>query len=232
MYVFYSWVVTFTNFDAIFPSSPYYRDRYVETVGKNSTSYTPVGEKLFINCNRGKQSVLQERQLKVLRISFNFSRVARVNTKMPRTITFQTTLSSLPACLMRAFIFDLQNWSFTCLGLGRRIIVDVSRAQETLSSYGNGLQNNAFKSLINIHGIKGAAEWKSFCAKQLWIVSGITEHLKFYYSSGQNIVLTNSASKHGCPASSIKIRERSFFLAWSERKIWRKPKWGYRYNTI
>ena len=79
-------------------------------------------------------------------------------------------------------------------------ISDISRAQETLSNYGNGLQNNAFKSLINIHGIKGAAEWSSFRDNQLGRVSGITEHLQSYASSGQNVVITTSTSKRGRPA--------------------------------
>ena len=126
---------------------------------------------------------------------------------------------------MRVCNFNLHSWPFTCLGLGRRITVDVSVAQETLSNYGNGLQNNAFKSLVNIHGKNGAAEWSSFCAKQLGIVSGTKEHLKFYDSSGQNIVNTNSASKHGCPAGSSKSSKRSFFCVvrkenMKKTKIW------------
>ena len=130
--------LTFTNFDALFQFNPYYTDGNVKTRGKDSISYTPVGGKLFIICNRVKQSVLLERQLKSV----------------------------------KNFIQFVKNCP------GKSDINAISRAQETLSNYGNGLQNNAFKSLINIHGIKGAAEWSSFRDNQLGRVSGITEHLQ------------------------------------------------------
>ena len=95
---------------------------------------------------------------------------------------------------------------------------DTSRAQETLSNYGNGLQNNAFKSLVNIHGIKGAAEWSSFRDKQHGKNSGITENLQSYASSGQNVVITTSTSKRGRPAGPSKNRKRSFFLPGQKAK--------------
>ena len=98
------------------------------------------------------------------------------------------------------------------LGWEANNINDISRAQEALSNYGIGLQNNAFKSLLNIHGIKGAAEWSSFRDKQLGRVTGITEHLQSYASSGQNVVITTSTSKRGRPAGPSKSRKRSFFL--------------------
>ena len=88
-------------------------------------------------------------------------------------------------------------------------INDISRA---LSNYGKGLQNNAFKSLLNIHGIKGTAEWSSFRDNQLGRVLGITEHLQSYASSGQNVVITTSTSKRGRPAGPSKSHKRSFFL--------------------
>ena len=110
---------------------------------------------------------------------------------------------------MRAFSFNLHNRSGPSLVLGWEAnnINDFSRAKETLSNCGNGLQNNAFKSLINIHGIKGAAEWSSFCDNQLGRVSGITEHLQSYASSGQNVI-TTSTSKRGRPAGPSKSRKR------------------------
>ena len=64
--------VTFTNFDALFQFNPYYTDGHVETSGKDSISNTPVGEKLFIICNRGKQSVLLERQLRSVKNFIQF----------------------------------------------------------------------------------------------------------------------------------------------------------------
>ena len=63
--------LTFTNFDALFRFNPYYTDGHVDTGGKDSISYTPVGEKLFI-CNRGKQSVLLERQLRSVKNFIQF----------------------------------------------------------------------------------------------------------------------------------------------------------------
>ena len=63
--------LTFTNFDAFFRFNPYYTDGHVDTGGKDSISYTPVGEKLFI-CNRGKQSVLLERQLRSVKNFIQF----------------------------------------------------------------------------------------------------------------------------------------------------------------
>ena len=74
------------------------------------------------------------------------------------------------------------------------------------------IQNNAFKSLIKIHDIKGAAEWSSFCDNQFGRVSGITEHLQSYASSGQNVVITTSTSKRGSPVGPSKSCKRSFFL--------------------
>ena len=64
--------LTFTNFDALFQFNPYYTDGHVETGGKDSISYTPVGEKLFIICNRGEQSVLLERQLRSVKDLIQF----------------------------------------------------------------------------------------------------------------------------------------------------------------
>ena len=104
------------------------------------------------------------------------------------------------------------------LGWEANKINDISRAQETLSNYGNGLQNNAIKSLNSVHGVKGVAEWSVFRDKQIDRVSGITEHLQFYASSGQNIVITNSKSKRGFPAGPSKSHRRSFFLPGQKAK--------------
>ena len=57
----------------------------------------------------------------------------------------------------------------------------------------------------------------SFRDNQLGRVSGITEHLQSYASSGQNVV-TTSTSKRGRPAGPSKSRKRSFFLPGQKAK--------------
>ena len=57
--------------------------------------------------------------------------------------------------------FSLHNRFLTCsfvLGYETNEISDISRAQKTLSSYVNRFQIKAFKCMVSIHDIKGAAE--------------------------------------------------------------------------
>ena len=211
--------LTFTNFDALFQFNPYYTDGHVETGGKDSISYTPVGEKLFIISNHGKESVLLERQLRSVKnfIQFVKSGPDTYKHSMYYYIPNKSHFLCQPALCAHAVLTFTTGPSLV-LGWEANTVNDTSRAQETLSNYGNGLQNNAFKSLVIIHGIKGATEWSSFRDKQHGKNSGITEHLQSYASSGQNVVITTSTSKRGRPAGPSKNRKRSFFLPGQKAK--------------
>ena len=154
-----------------------------------------MGEKLFIICNRGKQSVLLESVTNF--IQFVKNGPGKYKHSMYYYVPNKSNFLCQPALCAHSVLTFTTGLSHV-LGWEAKNKKDISRAQETLSNYGNGLQNNAFKSLINIHGIKGAAEWSSFRDNQLGIVSGITEHLQSY-ASGQNIVITNSTSKRRRP---------------------------------
>ena len=190
--------LTFTNFDALFQFNPYYTDGHVETGGQDSISYTLVGEKLFLICNRGKQSVLLERQLRSVK---NFIQLVKHGSgKYEHSMYYYIPNKSHFLCqpaLCAHSVLTFTTGPSLVLGWEANNIKDISRAPETLSNYGNGFENNVFKNLINIHGMKGATESSSFRDNQLGRVSAKTEQLQSYATSGQNIVITNSTSKCG-----------------------------------
>ena len=118
-----------------------------------------MGEKLFIICNRGKQSVLLEWQIGIVKIFIHFVKngQGKYKNSMYDYIPNKSHFLCQPVLCAHSVLTFTGGPSFV-LGWEANNITDISRAHETLSTYGNGLQNNALKSLINIHGIKGSAE--------------------------------------------------------------------------
>ena len=216
--------MTFSNFDALYQWNSWFTEAHIETGGKDSISYTPCRQKLFVLCERGLKSVLLEKRIRNV---YNFIRSVKtgpsaLSAESANKLKYNTPSSEHFLCqpaLCVHTVLTFTNGPSLVLGCEACNVTDIQRAQEPLQFYGNGLRRTTYKRLLEIQGSRGAAEWATQRDNSLNINTGVTEHLVALNNSNQPICIS---SKRGGPSGPSKKRQRSFRL--SNQEAWYNEK--------
>ena len=155
--------LTFSNFDALFQFNPWFTEAHMETGGKNSISYTPIGKTLFIICERGMKSNMLEKHI---RIVYNIIRFVKAgpppaSSQSKDYIKYYIPHSPHFLCQPAFCVHSVMTFTtgpFLVLGWEACDKADTKRAERTLRYYGNGLRNSSYKRLLEIQGPHGAVE--------------------------------------------------------------------------
>ena len=221
--------ISFSSFDAIVQFNAWYTEGHIELAGNESISYTPIGSKIFLIAERGSNSVLLEKRLRGVNNFMKFVKEGNIsrNSLFPKSHSIRFYIPNeehflcQPALCAHAVLTGSIGPSIV-MGFEGFDSTDRTRSYETLSGYGNGLRNNSFKRLLEIQGVRGAAEWCNIVDKELNRNTGLTEHLNAIVANKQTVLIPSSSKNVGRPSGPSKKRKQSFNFPNEREKYYSK----------